>query len=134
MLPPAVADARDWRSNRCSIGRSRRGFAADRVAGRARRVVSGLFLAYFHDPTLLEDHVLLRYKEMARVRYLRDVERPALADEIAAKYRPDRRFARLVTDYVSGMTDAYALREHGRLMEMAAIPIPGSEQLKRESD
>jgi hypothetical protein len=32
------------------------------------------------------------------------------------------------------MTDAYALEEHARLMEMGAVPIPSVEQLRREED
>jgi hypothetical protein len=30
------------------------------------------------------------------------------------------------------MTDAYALAEHARLLEMGAVPIPSLEQLRRE--
>jgi hypothetical protein len=30
------------------------------------------------------------------------------------------------------MTDAYALAEHARLLEMGAIPIPSVEQMRRE--
>src|SRR5262245_30112635 len=43
--------------------RVRRGFAADRLDGRGRRVVLGLLAAYLADPLLVEPHVLLRYKE-----------------------------------------------------------------------
>ena len=56
----------------------------------------------------------------------------AVADEVRARYREDPRYARLLSDYLSGMTDAYALTEHARLLEMGAIPIPGVEQLRRE--
>ena len=37
-----------------------------------------------------------------------------------------------VADYLAGMTDAYAIREHARLTEIGAIPIPSAEQLRRE--
>jgi len=112
--------------------RVRRGFDADRVAGRGRRVVLGLLAAYLADPTLLEPHVLLRFKEIARVRYLRDLPRADIEQEVQTRYRRDPRFIRLLADYVAGMTDAYALAEHARLIEMAAVPIPGAEQLRRE--
>ncbi len=110
----------------------RRGFDADRVDGRGRRVLLGLFAAYFADPALLEDHVLFRYRETTGVRYLRDLSRDAVEAELAGRYRGDPRFARLLGDYLAGMTDAFALAEHGRLLEMGAIPIPSSEQLRRE--
>jgi dGTP triphosphohydrolase len=112
--------------------RIHRGYAADRVDGHGRRVLLGLFAAYQADPTLLEDHVLLRYKEMAGVRYLRDLPREAVEGEVAARYRRDPRFVRLLADHLAAMTDAYALAEHERLCRMGAVPIPSAEQLKRE--
>ena len=113
-------------------GSVRRGHAADRIDSRGRRVVLGLFAAYHADPVLLEDHVLLRFKELAGIRFLRDLPRRAIEDEIASNYRGDARFARLLSDHVASMTDAYALSEHARLLEMGAIPIPSAEQLRRE--
>jgi dGTPase len=111
----------------------RRGREADRVDGLGRRVVLGLFAAYHADPTLLEDHVLLRFKETAAVRYLRDVPRPAVEAEVVRNYAPDPRFARLLADHLAGMTDAYAIAEHQRLLGMGAVPIPSVEQLRREA-
>jgi dGTPase len=112
--------------------RVRRGRAADRIDGRGRRVLLGLFAAYQADPALLEDHLLLRYKEVAGVRFLRDLPRPAVDAEVAARYRPDPRFSRLLADHLASMTDAYALVEHERLTGMGAVPIPSAEQLRRE--
>jgi dGTPase len=110
----------------------RRGFEPDRIDGRGRRTVLGLVAAYHADPSLLEPHVLLRYKELAGLRYLRDVPRGSLADEVEAHYRREPRYLRVLADYVAGMTDGFALAEHARLLEMAAIPIPSAEQLRRE--
>jgi len=112
--------------------RVRKGRTADRVDGRGRRVMLGLFAAYHADPALLEDHVLLRFKELTGTRFLRDLPREAVEDEIASRYRGDARFARLLADHLASMTDAYALSEHARLLEMGAIPIPSAEQLHRE--
>jgi dGTPase len=112
----------------------RRGFEADRVDGRGRRVVLGLLATYHTDPALLEPHVLFRYKEIAGVRYLRDLPREAAAREVRRRYRRDPRFARVLADYVAGMTDAYAVAEHARLVEMGAVPIPSVEQLRREEN
>jgi dGTPase len=113
-------------------GRVRRGFEADRVAARGRRVVLGLFAAYLGDPTLLDDHVLLRFKQTGALRYLRDLPRDAVETEVGRRYRSSPVFARVVADHVAAMTDAYALVEHGRLMEIGAVPIPSVEQLRRE--
>jgi len=110
----------------------RRGYAADRVHSRGRHVMLGLFAAYHSDPLLLDDHVLLRYKEIARVRYLRDLSRSAAEAQIAARYRADPRFVRLLADHLASMTDSYALLEHERLMKMGAVPIPGAERLRDE--
>ena len=112
--------------------RVRRGYDADRVAARGRRVLLGLFTAYHADPTLLPDHVLLRFKEIARVRFLRDVPMTLIEQEIAGRYRGDSRFVRLLADQIAGMTDAYAVEEHARLTEMGAVLIPSAEQLRRE--
>jgi dGTPase len=112
--------------------RTHRGHEADQVEARGRRAVLGLFAAYFADPSLLADHVLLRYKEISGVRFLRDVPRPALEKEFARSYRGDPRFVRLLADYLGGMTDSFATTEHARLLAMGAVPIPSAEQLRRE--
>ncbi len=109
-----------------------RGYEADRVDSRGRHVLLGVLAAYYADPTLLEPHVLLRFKQLARVRYLRDLPQESVEQEIREHYRADPRFVRLLADYLSGMTDAYAVAEHARLLEMGAIPIPSVEQLRRE--
>lgn len=114
-------------------GRVRRGFAADRDEVRARRILLGLLAAYHRDPSLLEDWVLLRYKQATGRRYLRDVARDRLRSETDA-YRADPRFVRGVCDYLAGMTDGYAITEHRRLTAMGAVPIPSVEQLRREDD
>lgn len=111
--------------------RVRRGSEADRVEARGRRVVLGLFAAYFADPSLLDDHVLLRAKELLRVRYWRDLPREAREREARA-YRVDPRFTRLLADHLAAMTDAYALAEHARLLSIGAVPMPSAEQLRRE--
>ncbi len=109
-----------------------RGAVADRVDARGRRVLIGLFAAFHADPSLLEDHVLLRFKQIAGIRFLRDLRRDAVDSEIDRRYRRDPRFLRVLADYLAGMTDAYAIAEHRRLSEMGAVPIPSAEQLRRE--
>jgi dGTPase len=104
---------------------------AEQVEARGRRAILGLFAAYFADPALLDDHVLLRMKELAGVRYLRDLPRAAREREARA-YRSDPRFTRLLADHLAAMTDGYVLAEHGRLTAMGAVPIPSLEQLRRE--
>ncbi len=113
-------------------GKVHRGAEADRVEALGRRVVLGLFAAYHADPGLLDDHVLLRFKEIAGVPYWRDLPRETREAEAARRYRPDGRFARVLSDHVAGMTDGYALAEHARLLAMGAVPIPSAEQLRRE--
>lgn len=114
--------------------RVHRGFGPDRVDGRGRRVLLGLFAAYHGDPGLLEDHVLFRFRSLTGRPFLRDLPRDEAVEETAGHYRGDPRFARVLCDYLAGMTDAYAVMEHARLLEMGAIPIPSVEQLRREED
>jgi dGTPase len=112
--------------------RVRRTHAAARMDGRGRRVILGLFASYHADPLLLPDHLLLRFKDLARIPFLRDIPSAAVEKEIAARYRGERRFVRLLADHLAAMTDAYALAEHALLIEMGAVPIPSAEQLRRE--
>lgn len=111
--------------------RVHRGRAAEQVEARGRHAVLGLFAAYFADPGLLDDHVLLRMKDASGVRYWRDLPRASRERE-ARSYRSDPRFSRLLADHLAAMTDGYALTEHARLSEMGAVPIPSLEQLRRE--
>jgi dGTPase len=125
------ADALVVELTRFLAARVHSGQEADRVEARGRRVVLGLFAAYFADPGLLDDHVLFRMKEFSGVRYFRDLPRNSRERE-ARGYREDPRFTRLLADHLAAMTDTYALAEHARLLEMGAVPIPSLEQLRRE--
>lgn len=107
------------------------GREAEDVEARGRRAVLGLFAAYFADPGLLDDHVLFRMKDVAGVRYFRDLPRESREREARA-YRADPRFTRVLADHLAAMTDAFALAEHARLLDMGAVPIPSLEQLRRE--
>jgi dGTPase len=115
-------------------GQVHRGFEPDRVEARGRKVLLGLFAAYYSDPGLLEDHVLFRFRGIAGRPFLRDLPRSTADREIVRYYRQDPRFARILADYLAGMTDSFALNEHEKLMAMGAIPIPGAEQLRREEN
>ena len=69
----------------------------NRMSGKARRVVRDLFDLYLAEPDCLPD------------------EWRALCDAAATP-----RTARIVADYVAGMTDRYALQEHRRLFDLYA--------------
>jgi dGTPase len=68
-----------------------------RMTAKARRVVRDLFEVFFNDPALMPD------EHEARTR-LDLVQGPAGR-------------ARAVADYIAGMTDRYAILEHGRLFD-----------------
>jgi len=64
-------------------------------------VLLGLFAAFFADPGLLDDHVLFRMKDLAGVRYFRDLPRDQRERETRS-YRADPRFTRLLADHLAG--------------------------------
>ena len=65
-----------------------------RTTGKARRIIEDLFGAFMQDPRLLPP----QYQRMAE------------ADK-----------ARAIADYIAGMTDRYAMKEHRRLFAVGDI-------------
>ncbi len=65
-----------------------------RMTSKAKRVITDMFDVYFQDPRLLPDehYILLQERHMTQERQ-----------------------ARIVADYIAGMTDRYAIAEHERL-------------------
>jgi len=67
-----------------------------RMTRKAEKIVSDLFTAFMDDPRLLPT----QYRDKA----------PTTSESAAAR-------ARVVADYIAGMTDRYAIREHRRLYD-----------------
>jgi dGTPase len=84
--------------------------------GRAQLVVTTLFAAWYRNPRLLPDYVLLRYRDLAGVSYLRDVPLKRLDAEIASNYTRKPLFLRAIADHLAGMTDSYALAEYDSMV------------------
>ncbi|GAB2179945.1 deoxyguanosinetriphosphate triphosphohydrolase [Denitratisoma sp. agr-D3] len=74
-----------------------------RMTSKARRIIADLFSAFMADPRLLPP----QYQAMAA----RPSDDPMVADGKA----------RAVADYIAGMTDRYAMREHRRLFAVGEI-------------
>ncbi len=74
-----------------------RHFRLNRMASKARRVVSELFELFLHEPDCLPTDWYGR-----------------------AGTPKSNETARLVADYIAGMTDRYALKEHARLFDVTA--------------
>jgi dGTPase len=89
----------------------------------ARKILASLLEAYRSDPRLVDDYVLLRFKEVAGVKFLRDLPRRSMETEIARRYHASGVFVRLVADHLAGMTDAFACSEYARLL--GSFPAPG---------
>ena len=130
-LPPAAARVLEEIEG-FLIAHVRRGRDADQAEAQGKRILVGLFAAYQADPTLLDDHVLIRFKQVSGAPYLRDVARKNVEGIVRKHYRGDRRFVRLLADHLAAMTDTFAVAEHARLTEIGAVPIPSAEQLRRE--
>jgi dGTPase len=67
-----------------------------RMAMKAERIVSDLFLAYQREASLLPNHIQARIDETG--------------------------LERTICDYIAGMTDRYAIEEHGKLFEPGKLP------------
>jgi dGTPase len=93
--------------------------------GRAQHVVTALFGAYYKNPRLLPDYVLLRYKEIAGVPYLRDVPLKHIDAEITANYHKRPLFLRCIADHLAGMTDSYAVADFDSLFASYPRRMPG---------
>lgn len=81
-----------------------RHFQVVRMTNKANRIISDLFAAFVDDPRLLPPQYQMRAAGPA----------PQLP------WGPDAK-ARAVADYVAGMTDRYAMREHRRLFAVGEI-------------
>jgi len=75
-----------------------RHYKVRRMTSKARRVVSALFEAFFNDPSLMPDEHKLTGARLE-------------------KTQGSAGRARAVADYIAGMTDRYAILEHGRLFD-----------------
>lgn len=76
-----------------------RHYTVMRVRNKVERIVSDLFNAFMEKHTLLPDHWQRRVEEAGGM--INDTAR-----------------ARIVCDYIAGMTDRYAIREHERLFDL----------------
>ncbi len=94
--------------------------------GRAQHVIGTLFGAYYKNPRLLPDYVLLRYRDLAGVAFLRDVALKNLDLEFAAHYHRNPLFLRCIADHLAGMTDSYALAEYDSMFAPYPRRIAGS--------
>ncbi len=82
---------------------------------RARKVLVGLFRAFWLNPLNLPTYVLLRARDELGFPYLRDLPLDRIAGEIHERYHSSPGFARLVADHIAGMSDRFALEEYALL-------------------
>ncbi len=82
---------------------------------RARKVILGLFRAFWTNPLNLPSYVLLRAREELGYPFLRDLPLARIAGEVRDRYHTSPGFARLVTDHIAGMSDRFALEEFASL-------------------
>jgi dGTPase len=79
-----------------------RHYRVHRMSAKARRIVTGLFQAFMEDPKLLPGE----YRERSDRLY---------------GLKGERGRARAVADYIAGMTDRYAIKEHDRLFDPKCV-------------
>lgn len=80
--------------------------------------VKELFSLYYDDPTSLAWYILEEYRRAKRIKHLHEIAKYGTAEEIAQeidnRYKSDPDFLRLICDYISGMSNTYAIREYER--------------------
>jgi dGTPase len=74
-------------------------YTVARMALKVERIVTDLFTAFTNDYKLLPDSWRKRAEE-------------------AGGAKDSKALARVVADYIAGMTDRYAIREHERLFDL----------------
>jgi dGTPase len=89
---------------------------------RARRVLAALFQAYWSEPTVLPDYLLLRASEELGLPYLRELPLKKIAATVSGRYHSASGFARLIVDHLAGMSDRFALEEY------RALQLPSPDQ------
>jgi dGTPase len=89
---------------------------------RARRVVTALFGAYWSEPAILPDYLLMRAAEDLGLPYIRDLPLKKIAATVAERYHSTPGFARLIVDHLAGMSDRFALEEY------RALHLPSPDQ------
>lgn len=89
---------------------------------RARRVMAALFGAYWSEPAILPDYLLMRASEELGLPYLRDLPLQRVAGTVAERYHATPGFARLIVDHLAGMSDRFALEEY------RALELPSPDQ------
>jgi dGTPase len=87
---------------------------------RARKVLTGLFKAFWDEPPVLPDYLLMRAAEELGLPYLRDMPLKRVAGAVAERYHTSPGFARLIVDHLAGMSDRFALEEYRALQ----LPSP----------
>ena len=90
---------------------------------RARKVMTALFGAYWSEPAILPDYLLMRATEELELPYLRDLPLKRVAATVAERYHSTPGFARLIVDHLAGMSDRFALEEYRALQ----LPSPDQE-------
>jgi len=82
---------------------------------RAREVLTALFNAFWCEPATLPHFVLRRAREELDLAYLPDLPLDRVAAEVSTRYHSSPGFARLIVDHLAGMSDRFALEEHGSI-------------------
>ncbi|MBL4774966.1 MAG: deoxyguanosinetriphosphate triphosphohydrolase [Mariprofundus sp.] len=82
-----------------------RHYRVARMANKAERVLRDIFGVYIQNPSMLPEN-----------------QQAEMAEAIALSSLTERRQARIIADYIAGMTDRYALEEHDRLFNIHVRP------------
>lgn len=96
--------------------------AVRRADSRAARIVGELAEAFHEDPRLVDDAVLLRYKELTHRPFLRDLPRAGQERAIAEHFHGQPAFLRLLADHIAGMTDRFAQETWQALVPGRSVP------------
>ena len=82
--------------------------------------MTALFNAFWSEPSILPDYLLLTASEELDLPNLRRTPLKRIAATVADRYHTCPGFARLIVDHLAGMSDRFALEEYRALQ----LPSP----------
>lgn len=94
-----------------------RHYTVNRTMSKAKRIVTDLFNVFYKEPDTLPTQWQQTFHDKCMIFPVQRTKRKKLAKKVDIVQEHDICKARVVLDYVAGMTDRYAIEEHQRMFD-----------------